>query len=621
MERAIEQGAHAIRLRKQRFMVLGAIVVVMSVPFVLLSWQNPRILSTQASGPLSPYRNTRSDVKYLGDAACARCHAEIAATFGQHPMGRSLAPIGERHTVTSETKDGHPLFESQGLEYSIEERDGRTFHQETRRDAAGQIVTRTEAEVQYVLGSGRQGLAYLIEHDGFLFESPITWFSQKRQWGLSPGFEVANYHFDRPIRPGCLYCHANRALSVPGAINQFRPPIFLGHSIGCERCHGPGELHAKGPAAIDGVGPTIVNPALLEPSLRDAVCEQCHLIGDHRVVRAGRSEEDYRPGLPFERFWTVFLQPREQEENRFVGQVEQMHKSQCFIASRGRLGCISCHDPHKLPAPEEKPAYYRSRCLECHGERGCSLPAESRLARTREDDCTFCHMPRERDSDIPHAASANHRIPRIASAPSSSVRPPMNASRVLRRPVPFHASQADAPLQADLDRDLGVALCRSGEDGSRVAYPLLKRAVRARPDDVFAWEALGLAAGQLGRDDEALAAFGKALAREPSRESTLVGAAYQCMKMGRRQDAAGYWQRAIAKNAWRSEYHAELGLVYFDDGNWTAAAAACRDALRLRASWVEVRKRLVQCYLRMGNADAALAEQESVLGSGPSESR
>ena len=167
-------------------------------------------------------------MKYLGDAACARCHAEIAATFGQHPMGRSLAPISERNATPGEAGDGHRLFESQGLEYSIEKRDGRFFHQETRRDASGRIVTRTEAEVQYVLGSGRQGLAYLVDHDGFLFESPITWFSQKRQWGLSPGFEVANYHFDRPIRPGCLYCHANRALSVPEAINQFRPPIFLG---------------------------------------------------------------------------------------------------------------------------------------------------------------------------------------------------------------------------------------------------------------------------------------------------------------------------------------------------------------------------------------------------------
>ena len=42
MERAIESGPQAIRLRKQRLMILVAILVVTSVPFILLSWQNPR---------------------------------------------------------------------------------------------------------------------------------------------------------------------------------------------------------------------------------------------------------------------------------------------------------------------------------------------------------------------------------------------------------------------------------------------------------------------------------------------------------------------------------------------------------------------------------------------------
>jgi Flp pilus assembly protein TadD len=612
MERAIESESRAVRLRKQRLIVLGAVLVLLSTPFILHVRRKFGTLSNHRADPVSPYRNTRPDVKYVGDAACNRCHADIAASFGRHPMGRSFTPMTEHTALAGESADRTTLFESQGLEYSIEKREGRVFHQETRRDRSGRIVARTEAQVQYVLGSGRQGLSYLLDRDGFLFESPITWFAQKRRWDLSPGFEVANYHFDRPIRPGCLYCHANRARSVPTSINQFRPPIFEGHSIGCERCHGPGALHAASPSSSDSEGGAIVNPALLEPSLRDAVCEQCHLIGDHRIVRAGRREEDYRPGLPFERFWTVFVQPKEQDENRFVGQVEQMHKSQCFLASRGQLGCISCHDPHKLPAPEEKSAYYRSRCLECHGEAGCSLPAVTRLERSRDDNCALCHMPRERDSDIPHAASANHRIPRHAGGSISSRGAARNQSRAVKRPVPFHSSQLDALEHADLDRDLGVALCRNGEDGARIAYPLLKRAVRARTDDVFAWEALGLAAGQLGRDDESLAAFAKALLREPTRESTLVGAAYQTMKMGRLEDAVGFWQRAIAINPWRSDYHAELGLVYFNEGSWNAAAAACRDALGLRASWVEVRKRLVQCYLYLGDTEAALREQETV---------
>ena len=58
---------------------------------------------------------------------------------------------------------------------------------------------------------------------------------------------------------------------------------------------------------------TIVNPATLEPSLRDAVCEQCHLIGPRRISRAGTRSEDYRPGLPFYRFWSVFVLAAERQ--------------------------------------------------------------------------------------------------------------------------------------------------------------------------------------------------------------------------------------------------------------------------------------------------------------------
>ncbi len=181
--------------------------------------------------------------------------------FRQHPMGRSLAPIGEAYRDGKATRESAGLlFESQGLQYSIEHRDGHVFHQETRRDASGRIVAKNEAEVQFAVGSGRQGIAYLIEHDGFLFESPLTWYSRKQRWDLSPGFEVSNYHFDRPIQPNCLFCHANRVEPMAGPINQYRPPIFQGHAIGCERCHGPGELHVARPTMVDGKDMTIVNP-------------------------------------------------------------------------------------------------------------------------------------------------------------------------------------------------------------------------------------------------------------------------------------------------------------------------------------------------------------------------
>src|SRR5205807_1805658 len=109
----------------------------------------------------------------------------------------------------------------------------------------GRILAETQAEVQFAMGSGRRARTYLVNHDGYLFESPITWFTQGRRWDLSPGYETRNQHFSRAITPGCLFCHSNQAEHIANTANRYRQPVFKSFAIGCERCHGPGELHVK----------------------------------------------------------------------------------------------------------------------------------------------------------------------------------------------------------------------------------------------------------------------------------------------------------------------------------------------------------------------------------------
>jgi len=186
-----------------------------------------------------------------------------------------------------------------------------------------------------------------------------------------------------------------------------------------------------------------------------------------------------------------------------------------------------------------------------------------------------------------------------------------------RRLRAFHRDLMDADEQTAIRRDFGVALCREEPRAARVALPLLESALAARADDVTAWESKGLVSGALGRDVEAMSAFQSALNLDPARESTLVAAAYLATKMARHQDAVGYWRRAIVVNPWRSDYHAELALISFHDRRWNESADACREALRLNPSWLEVRKWLVQCYLHLGKLDAARAELEIVLGFDP----
>ena len=57
--------------------------------------------------------------------------------------------------------------------------------------------------------------------------------------------------------------------------------------------------------------------------------------------RRGCGPFDFRPGLPLHLFMSVLVKPAElNEDNKFVGQVEQMYASRCFKESKGKLGCI-----------------------------------------------------------------------------------------------------------------------------------------------------------------------------------------------------------------------------------------------------------------------------------------
>ena len=140
-----------------------------------------------------------------------------------------------------------------------------------------------------------------------------------------------------------------------------------------------------------------------------------------------------------------------------MGQVEQMKASRCFRASQGRLGCMSCHDPHEVPDPAEKVAYFREKCLACHADKGCKLPEPERLARNREDYCAGCHMPVSKAVDAVHIAVRDHRILREPDARST-------APRRSRSLLPLVRLNGDVdPEHVDsLDRELAIAVTAEG---------------------------------------------------------------------------------------------------------------------------------------------------------------
>jgi hypothetical protein len=539
-------------------------------------------------------------------------------------MGRSLG-LAVPPSRSEAAADRRPaIFEASGFQYATEQRGDHLFHRETIPAPPGESGDSVEAEIRYVLGSGTRGESYLVADDGYLFQSPISWYRQKGIWDLSPSYHRRNLHFDRPIVPACLFCHCNRVEPVENTINRYREPVFRGQAIGCERCHGPGELHVRRqraePTAPGGADDTIVNPARLEPSLREAVCEQCHLQGQVRVERRGRDVFDYRPGLPLQQFWAIFEFSQEAGGRRkAVGQVEQMHESRCFRATSGALGCSSCHNPHRQPPATEKVAYYAARCATCHHDRGCTLPLPAR--REKGDDCAACHMPRLLSSDIIHIAATDHRILRSPDAETSPApeRPPRQMGL-----VPFHGDLH--PGVPEVDRDLGVAMAiMAGEAPpgpirvtvSTTALPLLERATRDAPDDLLALEWQGAVLRFSDQPVEALAAYEAVLAMAPERERALAEAGLAAAQAGRAQDALGYWRRAAAVNPHRWQYHHEVARLLMEGGQRTEALAACAAALRLNPAHVETRMIQVACLLDEGRKDEARAAFARVLALKP----
>jgi Flp pilus assembly protein TadD len=579
----------------------------------------------------TPYRNVRPEVAYVGDEACAPCHAEVSRTYHEHPMGRSMAVVSAAAGPERSGAEAHSPFTMSGQTFRVERRDGQVFHEEEVTGAGGRVLATLEAEARFAIGSGRRGKSYLVERDGYLRESPISWYSQAGRWDLSPGF-TASTHFNWPVPSDCLFCHANHAEPVEQTVNRYRAPVLRDPAIGCERCHGPGALHVaarQGGDAAPGADDTIVNPARLEPELRESVCQQCHLQGDIRVLPRGRQTFDFRPGLPLRLFWSVFARPQQGgDKQKSVTQVEQMRASGCYRGSSGRLGCISCHDPHVLPPPAEAARYYRNRCLRCHQEGSCSVPVARRRREQPDDSCVACHMPRIATSNIAHTALTDHRIPRspqdAANLPAARPGP-----RLGEAPLVYFFQDRDAAVGPEVARDTGLALAELARLGSakevrlefgRSALSLLRPAVRAHPDDVPAREAESYALWLCGVPEDALAAYEALLAQEPERERALADAARLAAQLGRRDAAVEFGRRAVRVNPYNPEYHALLARALTESGRAAEAADEARAAIRLDPTDVATRQALITAAVRGGDPDLARREFDDLLALRPPDS-
>jgi hypothetical protein len=379
------------------------------------------------------YAGLSDTARYVGMNTCKGCHTEVHASFIHTGMGKSFDTASQNKTSADFSNPTVVHDEHLNMHYHPYWQDGKLFFNEFRGNTKDTAYSRTE-QVKYIVGSGQHTNSHMWESNGYLFQAPMTFYTQKGKWDLPPGFENgANSRFNRIIGLECMTCHNGYPEFVAGSENKFTK---VQNGIDCERCHGPGSIHVQEKSMgilIDTakrIDYSIVNPSKLPIDLQFDVCQRCHVQGN-TVLNEGKSFFDFKPGMRLSDVMYVFMPVYKGKENEHImaSHVERLKMSKCFITTTRRLQaegngkttglkpfkngltCITCHNPH-ISVKETGNDHFNSTCKSCHAvgkEHLCSKNSNVAM-KGGKDDCVSCHMPVQGTLDIPHVSVHDHRI-------------------------------------------------------------------------------------------------------------------------------------------------------------------------------------------------------------------
>ncbi|MBP88144.1 MAG: hypothetical protein CMJ64_15735 [Planctomycetaceae bacterium] len=537
-------------------------------------------VETSPTTPITPshFLNTTSQATYVGKEQCAECHSDQHKSFSETPHSAAMAVV----EADAEPPDATFQHDLSGRSYRVHRRDSQLRHEEAIQsgDEDEEAHVLSDHVARYVLGSGHHSRTYVVQANGFLVESPLTWYASKRRWLMSPGYDRPNHRgFRRVISIDCLFCHAGRVEMVNGQRNKVR---LFEHSIACESCHGPGSLHvaqekAAGPSTEEP-DLTIVHLGRLPRAEQERICAQCHLRGVASVDARGRHITDYRPGLKLTDFRVEYGLEQSDDSMTVVGHIQQMRLSRCYQES-AELTCTTCHSPHDTTTAVRRGEYFRQKCFECHRSDSCGLDESDRSRQDVEDNCLACHMPRG-GTDIPHFVFTHHRIG--VHKPNELPHAQLATDSAAETLIPL-LDVSHLP-QIEQDRGLGLAYLRFSEteqaglaklDYRQKSLELLEDVYRRGLRGPDLEEALAILFGERGASQEAMQ-FAESAVRHRSKS------AFDTM------------------NAW-----AVLGNIQYKKKQFEGARQAFEQLTKLRRAsqdWVM----LGGCLREMGDTQAAI---------------
>ena len=337
---------------------LCALVVVVVI-------YGPEIVNGQASTrpKWNPHR-VPAGTEFIGDQACGECHKKASLPYPATGMSLAMEAVPNSKVLT---QNPHLTLKLGSYSYEIKREGNQSFYSVT--DGKNTI----KVPINYALGQGRMGQTYVLERNGNLYESRVSFYNEIK--GLdytlgSPQVVPASLEeaFGRLLETAevvkCFACHANGAV-----VGQKLQLEKIDHGVRCESCHGPGMPHIVAVKEGEPGYKSVFNPGRLSgDDQSQQFCAKCHRGGDEfsLLQSMGLNNVRFQP-------YRIFL-------------------SKCYSDDRN-IRCTACHNPHE-PLQEDT-AYYDSRCLACHALKGQSVAQGSSPAcPVATKDCVSCHMPK-----------------------------------------------------------------------------------------------------------------------------------------------------------------------------------------------------------------------------------
>jgi hypothetical protein len=307
---------------------------------------------------------------------CASCHSQ-AKSQPSTSMAHALESVAECKVLIE-----HPILSTSVGKYSYRiERMGKQSMYSVS-DGTRQLTI----PIKWAMGaSSAIGQTYILEKNGDLYESRVSYFSELNGLGPTLGSvgsmprdldEAAGRRMGVDDKLRCFGCHATNAVSGRNlTFDKLQP------GVQCERCHESTQSHL-GSMILEGFDSNPPQNTRIVSKSAEQVsnfCGQCH------------------------RTWEEIALQGQLDISNIRFQPYRLTGSKCYDADDPRISCLACHEPHHEVIV--KSTDYDAKCQACHG--GGKLGA--RTCFVSNNDCASCHMPK---LELPgaHHKFADHRI-------------------------------------------------------------------------------------------------------------------------------------------------------------------------------------------------------------------